>query len=107
VNYILTKPARDDLAEAAAYYESVSPGGGQRFLGRYEKAVARVLAFPRSLPKYHGRTRLCQIRRSDYGIVYLTSKDRIYVLGIVCLIRRPGYWKHRLKKFKPEVEEQS
>jgi len=103
VKYILTKPAKEDLAEAAEYYESVAPGGGLRFLNRYEEAAEQVMAFPRMFAKYYGRTRLCQIQRSDYGIVYLTVKDWIYVLGVICLIRRPGYWKQRLRDSSPSL----
>ena len=106
MRYVLTSAAKSDLAGAADYYESVSPGGGGRFLSRYEKAVERVLSFPRSLPKYLGKTRICQIRRSDYAIVYIVIKDRIYVLGVICLIRHPRYWRHRLRTFRPELEDE-
>ncbi|MCI0685553.1 MAG: type II toxin-antitoxin system RelE/ParE family toxin [Gemmataceae bacterium] len=102
MKYFLTTPATQDLIEATEYYESVSPGGGARFLKRYEKAVRRVLTWPRSLPKYYWRTRICQIARSDYGIVFRVVRTNVYVLGVICLIRHPSYWKSRARDFDPE-----
>jgi plasmid stabilization system protein ParE len=103
VRFILTEPAKRDLADATDYYESVSPGGGVRFLQRYEKAVSRILQSPRGLPKYYWRTRLCPIGRSYYGIVYRPVRKDIYVLGIICVIREPGYWKSRVTDFTREA----
>jgi hypothetical protein len=102
VKYILTTPAIRDLVDAADYYDSVSLGGGERFLQRYEKAVRRVLASPQGMPKYYWRTRICQISRSDYAIVYRVIRGAVYVFGIICLVRKPGYWKSRLKDFRPD-----
>jgi hypothetical protein len=102
VNLLLSRAAKDDLVDATEYHESVSPGGGFRFLRRYERAVQRVLASPRGMPKYHWRTRICQIRRSDYGIVFRVIRKYVYVLGIICLIRHPSYWKSRAIDFSPK-----
>jgi hypothetical protein len=102
MKFILTTPAKLDLIDATEYYESASEGGGGRFLRRYEKAVGRILSSPRGMPKYFWRTRICQIIRSDYGIVYRVVRQDIYVLGIICLIRRPGYWKSRVEDFRTE-----
>ena len=102
MTFLLSNAAKEDLADAAEYYESGSPGGGTRFLRRYETAVRRVLASPRGMPKYHWRTRICPIRRSDYGIVFRVIRKHVYVLGIICLIRHPSYWKPRAIDFSPK-----
>lgn len=100
--YLLSPEARDDLDDAAAYYERMASGGGVRFLERYEKAAERILDSPESLPKYEGPTRISLIARSNHGIVYLPTDEAILVVGVICLVRKPRYWKKRLRKYRRE-----
>jgi hypothetical protein len=34
--------------------------------------------------------------RFPYGVIYRASKDRVDVIAIMHLKRRPGYWKSRV-----------
>jgi plasmid stabilization system protein ParE len=89
--------AEADLDEAADYYESFQEGLGSKFMGRYRAAEARIVAHPRSCASYFYRTRVCKIHRFPFGIVYRLRRREIYVIAIVDLRRRPGYWKRRIR----------
>ncbi len=35
-------------------------------------------------------------RRLPYGIFYSEEKEEIFILAVMNLHRKPGYWKHRI-----------
>ena len=84
-----------ELEEAAHYYESRSTGLGSRFVDSVEGCAASIIEFPNSGRVMRGQIRRRLVRGFPYAIVYKTHGDRIRVLAIMHMKRRPTYWAGR------------
>ncbi len=88
----------DALAEAdhaATFYEGKQAGLGTRFLDGVEDALTRIQRHPRLFQAISGNIRKCRVLRFPYGIIFREQQDRIEIIAIMHLKRRPGYWKTR------------
>jgi len=88
--------AQCELDEAIEYYNQETPGLGEEFLTEVLKTIDRIGKFPEAWHSCSKRTRRCQIRRFPYGIIYQIRKNKILVVAIANLHRKPDYWKDRL-----------
>ena len=91
-----TAEARDDLFEAADYYESKEEGLG----GRLRNEVSTILSTVASAP-YLWRQRSAGYRRVNcpvfpYYVAYVIREDRVVVIAVVHGSRKPGFWHDRL-----------
>lgn len=86
-------PAKVELDESYAYYESQQNGLGQNFLDEVFFAVNRIKDNPMAWTKISKRTRRCLVNRFPYGIIYQIRNEEILVLAVAHLHRRPKYWK--------------
>jgi plasmid stabilization system protein ParE len=84
--------ALSEQDDAAAYYESQKPGLGLEFLDEVERAIERIRQFPNAWQKASRRSRRCRLYRFPYGLVYQVRQDRIVILAVMHLHRKPGYW---------------
>ncbi|MEN6336072.1 MAG: type II toxin-antitoxin system RelE/ParE family toxin [Phycisphaerales bacterium] len=90
--------ARIELLESIAYYGSHEPSLGVRFLDGITEAIRRIERHPNSYPRVPDTWRQCRIPRFPYGLVYVVTPDRIEIIAVVHLRRRPGYWRDRVDK---------
>ena len=81
--------------DAAGFYNAQQPKLGLDFLTEIERAIERIQQFPNAWPKVSQRSRRCRLTRFPYGLVYQIRVDRIVVLAVMHLHRRPGYWLSR------------
>ena len=88
--------AREEMIEAARYYESQAPGLGIDYLSEVERAVASITAFPETWPKLEGDLRRRLVRRFPFGILYFIETEKTIIVAVAHLRRRPGYWKNRI-----------
>ena len=89
--------AQRELAEAAAYYEAESPGLGDVFVARVERAFASVLAFPEACPGGRRSLRIKVLEAFPYSVHYAILTDEVVlVLSLAHHSRRPFYWDERL-----------
>ena len=84
-----------ELDEAAHYYESRSTGLGTVFVNAVEACAESIRALPNSGRVMRGKIRRRLVRGFPYAIVYKTHDDRIRVLAIMHMKRRPTYWAGR------------
>ena len=89
--------AKAELREAAAYYESCRDGLGRAFLVAVDSAVDRIIEFPEAWRRIHGDFRRILVRRFPYGVIYALHGDDIYVVAVMHLKRKPGYWLTRVQ----------
>lgn len=94
--------AREELREAAHWYEDQEVGLGVRLADEVAVGVASVRAWPDAAPLYRGRQRVPIIRRKGvetfpYGIIYFVRDDEVIVVAYAHEKRRPGYWRKRLE----------
>ena len=96
MNYNFHPEAERELYKAINYYEECNSNLGYDFSIEVYKTIQHIILFPEAWPKVEGNIRRCLVNRFPYGILYSIEKDMIYILAIMNLHRKPGYWKERL-----------
>jgi plasmid stabilization system protein ParE len=85
-----------ELEYSAKYYESKSKGLGFRFLFEIEKNLNQIVDHPDSgSPLVYKQIRRRLLRYFPFAVVYKNDPERIYILAVMHLSRKPGYWKGR------------
>ena len=90
--------AKQELENATTFYENCQKGLGQKFLNAVESATDTISHFPYLFPILQNHFRRCLIRKFPFGIVYSIEKETIYVISVMHLKRKPGYWTDRVKE---------
>lgn len=97
MNVLFTEAAQRDLDEIIRYYDNVRPGLGDELEAEVDAAVDRIVFWPHAWSKEFKEARICMTKRFPYGVVYVPEEERIVIVAVTHLHRRPGYWKKRLK----------
>ena len=84
--------ARRELNEAAQFYDSESPGLGSAFLDEIERCTQAIANFPEAGPLIIGTIHRRLVLRFPYALLYSIKQDRLRVLAVMNLKRRPLYW---------------
>jgi toxin ParE1/3/4 len=87
--------AEAELTEAIDFYEGVQSTLGEELSLEVLAAVGGILLHPNAWPVLEDDVRRCLVHRFPYGILYYVDGDRIHILAVMHLHRRPGYWKDR------------
>lgn len=96
-DYEFLEPAQIELEEEVKYYNEQQPGLGYDFAKEVADTIARILRYPEAWTKLSKRTRRCRTKRFLYGIVYQIRGDKILVVAVSHLRRKPSYWRDRVK----------
>ena len=91
-------PAKQELTEAIAYYNSQSEGLGYEFAAEIKRTLERIALYPDAWVKLSNNTHRCRTNRFPYGIIYQVRKEIILIVAVMHLNREPESWKSRLKK---------
>jgi plasmid stabilization system protein ParE len=87
--------AAEEMQAAAAYYEAQDRGLGDAFLDEIEQGLRRIQQFPRLWTVYEGEYRRFLLKRFPYGLIYRIDEERIFIIAVAHLHRKPGYWRDR------------
>jgi len=98
MNVIILSAADEELTVAKDYHDRERQGLGSEFVNAFEKAIERIVAFPEAWGLITGKVRCCVFNRFEYGVVYVVRNETIFVLAVMHLKRRPGYWNKRLRE---------
>jgi hypothetical protein len=96
-DYDFLESARIELEEEVKYYNDQQSGLGYDFAREVANTIARILRYPEAWKKLSKRTRWCRTKRFPYGVVYQTRGDKILVVAVAHLKRKPRYWRDRVK----------
>ena len=96
--YQFLREAEEEMNEAAQFYEDRREGLGADFLDEVQHTVDSILAFPKGGPVVSENLRRRILRRFPFGLLYATEVERIVIVAVAHLKRRPGYWKDRIEK---------
>ncbi len=88
--------AQAELDEAFSWYENQQENLGVQFLTEFDAAIRRIAAFPKSYVMLGSDIRRCLIKRFPYGVLYGIDADRIIIIAVAHLHRKPNYWVGRL-----------
>ncbi len=81
---------------AARFYEVQAEGLGLDFVAATERTSQRIVEYPNSGAPLGRRLRRMLVPGFPYGILYRVEPNRIYVVAVMHLHRRPGYWRSRI-----------
>jgi len=87
--------AEEELNGVIDYYEDIEPGLGYDFAIEVHATITRSVDFPKAWATLEVDVRRSLVRRFPYGILYSEEKDGIFIVAVMHLHRKPGYWKHR------------
>jgi len=99
MNLRFLRLAQKELDDSFLWYDSQLVGLGNEFLDEIDIAVRRIQAYPESCELIEDGLRRCLINRFPYGIIYGIDEDKIIIVAIAHLHRKPQYWHERLHEF--------
>jgi toxin ParE1/3/4 len=93
--------AREEIREAARWYEDRERGLSQRLLDEIETALGAIEQMPRRFARVTDvdvdvEVRRALLRRFPYAIVFVIAPTVIAVIAVMHVKRKPGYWLYRL-----------
>lgn len=90
--------AEREVLGAVDYYNDQQPNLGYEFASEVEEAVERIRNSPDAWAwiSQQDNLRRCQTHRFPYGLIYQVQPNRILIIAVMHLKRRPGYWQDRL-----------
>lgn len=91
--------AREDLAKAAIWYETQSPGLGERFASEYRNITERLKKNPFTYQVKRKSLRQAQLEKFPYLVIYTIETTTVIIYGIINGKRHPRK-KDQLRKRK-------
>ena len=88
--------AESELVESAMFYESRREFLGDSFLDLVDEALSKIQGSPDIGRPGKFRTRSWKVSRFPFRIVYLEQPERIWIVAVAHLSRKPNYWLERL-----------
>jgi plasmid stabilization system protein ParE len=88
--------ARDEIDDAAAWYERERPGLGVHFVQAVISACSSIADQPSAYPQIRRGARRFVMKQFPYLIVYRQERDAIVVYGCIHSHRDPKHWQRRL-----------
>jgi plasmid stabilization system protein ParE len=92
---VFRRAARDELEEAAAWYEDRRPGLGEELLAEVDEAIERAGNHPERHANVVRDVRRTVLRRFPYTIYFRRRQDDLVILAIFHGRRNPLVWKRR------------
>jgi plasmid stabilization system protein ParE len=95
--------ARDELREAAHWYDDREPGLGDDFYDAVDDAIDRIQRWPESAPEFPAWegtpvVRSMPVVAFPYRVLYYLTNSTAVILAYTHERRGPGYWQSRLER---------
>jgi plasmid stabilization system protein ParE len=87
--------AQDEFISGAQFYERQTEGLGLDFIIAVQHTYERLLELPALGPSFGRGLRRLLVPKFPYGLLYRVEPERIYIVAVMHLHRRPGYWRSR------------
>ncbi len=97
-------PAEDEYLQAARYYDGERAGLGDYFIRDVEEAISRICRNPLAWGELSRQTRRCLTHNFPYGVIYALHDEKITIIAVMDLRRKPGYWKGRSETMETILE---
>jgi plasmid stabilization system protein ParE len=92
---IFSKYAKQELEDAASFYELEYPGLGEKFKEEVRRAILRIVDYPEAWSIERGEVRKYLLHKFPYKILYSIEQDYIFIITIAHGHRKPDYWIER------------
>ncbi len=93
---VFHEEAEEELKEAARFYAGRRERLGAEFVVEVRHATHILQEHPGLGHAVSRRVRRLLVRRFPYAVIYRAEADRIFILAVAHLKRRPGYWRERM-----------
>ncbi len=87
--------AENEMIESAKYYSSQAFGLGIKFLNDLDKTIEEIIENPTTWITLDGDIRRHQFTHFPFGILYRIVDEKIRIVAVMNLHRKPNYWKNR------------
>lgn len=87
---------RDELAEAASWYERQRPGLGDEFLDCVNDSINRICLMPEFYTVVYRDIRRAIVKRFPYAVYYRIASSRVIVTAVFHSRRKPRSWQVRV-----------
>jgi hypothetical protein len=84
--------ASNEFSNAAAYYDGLEPGLGQRSEDEIDRALFWLVEHPQVCPLRLGTYRRMNLHIFPYYIPYVIRETTLWVVAIAHSRQRPEYW---------------
>jgi hypothetical protein len=88
--------ARTELISVIEYYNECQENLGLDFAKEINLTINRIIDYPEAWPKLSEKTRRCLCSRFPFGIVYQVFHNEVFIIAVMQLNRKPGYWEDRI-----------
>jgi plasmid stabilization system protein ParE len=85
-----------ELERSKTWYEAQRLGLGELFFQEITTAISRIREAPNTWPEYSRGTRRFLVHRFPFAVIYSQRSTGLFVVAVMHLKRRPGYWTSRL-----------
>jgi len=96
VRHAIHPEADAEFADAVRYYADLDPQLGARFYREIERLIRAACDQPGRYFRFSPPARRVLSQEFPYAVVYLEQPDRVWIVAVMHLKRRPGYWRKRL-----------
>ena len=84
-----------EAAEARRWYHARSENTGEAFMDELDRAVQAISLSPGQWPQVEERAQRYLLQRFPYAVIYRAQAERVLVIAVAHMRRRPGYWRKR------------
>jgi len=88
--------AAAEYADAANSYARIHPELGGRFYDEMERLIQDIRREPQRFRRLDPPAQRHFSTVFPYAVIYVEQPNRIWILAMMHLKRRPGYWKSRV-----------
>jgi toxin ParE1/3/4 len=88
--------ADEEYRQAAEYYTRINPELGRRFYEQIEGLIRDIRRQPRRFRLFDPPIRRHFSDVFPYAVLDVDQPDRVPIIAVMHMKRRPGCWKHRL-----------
>jgi hypothetical protein len=96
MKFRLLPPAKNELWDAARYYENCVPGLGRDFLQEVRETINRIIRWPHAWHPLDAEIRRCRTHRFPDGIIYTIESGEVLIVSVMHLHRHPDSWRKNL-----------
>ena len=92
--------AADEIDDYIRWYESESPGLGDRLWSDIQAVVSLIAEYPELgevVERTRGKVRRVPLRRFPFFVIYRERADLLQIVALAHTSRKPGYWRTRLR----------
>jgi plasmid stabilization system protein ParE len=89
------RAAQQEYIRDAKYYAKASFELGARFFDEIERLIQEIRQDPERYPVFDLPIRRHFSTVFPYAVLYVVQPDRVLIIAVMHMKRRPGYWRKR------------